>query len=392
MPRFPHLDDNEFPYIRTVDVYQFQNEFDYTRWNEDTSLRLCNVAWDSTYEDVVKFDDDSERDNYFDNIDSAYTLQLPTAARVVPEGFVKLPIPYDIMARYNYLCVDMPLATSTGAPIDYENAGGKRRWYFFIDRIVYLAPSTTQAFLTLDVWTNFANDLDIRYMMLERGHAPVAASDTDTYLQNPMANNRYLLAPDISFDEAGINASVTDVPFGNGKKFVCIASTCPPQMISALGSVSRSAAYDDFIGPLSYSDTQDRYGYQLEVSGFTLGNGYDYSNARTVAGMGGSENGMLANNLTVYCIEARECYGDLGTFFEDVVTTCPQFLNTVRGCFVVAEECLLFGQAYRIAGHTVYLAIGSRQALLTKQFTKQDLKMCLFNIIIKKQNCQELLE
>lgn len=373
MPRFPHLDDNQFPYIRTVDVYQFQNEFDYTRWNENTTLRLCNVAWDSTYDDVVKFDDDIERDYYFDNIDDSYTLQLATAARLVPEGFVKLPIPYDIMSHYNYLSVDMPIATSIGAPIDYENAGGKRRWYFFIDRLVYLAPSTTQVFLTLDVWTNFANDLDIKYMLLERGHAPVAYSDIDTYLSNPMENNDYLLAPDVSFDEAGINRSVTDVPFGYGEKYVCIASTCPPALIASMGSISRSASYNDFVGPLSYSDTEDRYGYQLEVSGFTLGNGYDYSNARTCAAMGGSENGMLANNLTVYCIEAKECYGSLGTFFEDVLSTCPQFLNTVQGCFVVAEECLTFGTAYRIAGHTVYLAIGSQQAnILTKQLTKQD--------------------
>lgn len=373
MPRFPHLDDNEFPYIRTVDVYQFQNEFDYTRWNENTALKLCNVAWDSHYDDVVKFDDDSERDYYFDNLDDSYALQLATAARVVPEGFVKLPIPYDVMARYNYLVVDMPIATDAQAPIDYENSGGKRRWYFFIDRIAYLAPSTTQAFLTLDVWTNFANDLNIQYFMLERGHAPVAASDVDTYLSNPMANNRYLLAPDVSYDDAGINASVTDVPFGNGKKYVCIASTCSPDLLASLGSVQQSANYADFVGPLSYSDVNARYGYQLQVNGFTLGNGRDYSTARTPAKMGASDNLMLANNLSVYCIEASEVYGASSTFFSDVIESCPQFLNTVQGCFVVTEECLTFGTAYRIAGHTVYSAVGKYQDnLLTKAFTKAD--------------------
>lgn len=373
MPRFPHLNDNEFPFIRTVDVYDFKNEFDYTRWNTDTDLLLCNVAWDSAYEDVVKFDNDNARDNYFDNIDTAYKLTLKTAARVVPEGFVKLPIPYDVVTRYNYLCVTLPIATSSTTPIDYENSSGKRRWYFFIDRCVYLAPSTTQLYLTLDVWTNFANDLDIKYMLLERGHAPVYASNTDTYLENPMVNNRYLLAPDVSFDEAGINASVTDVPFGYGKKFVCIASTCAPWQVSSLGTVSQSAEYADFVGPITYADTADRYGYQLEVSGFTVGNGYDYSNARTPVAVGASENAMLANNLTVYCIQAEEVYGPSNTFFEDVRRTCPQFLNTVRGCFVVSEECLVFGTPYQIAGHTMYLAIGSRQPnILTKPLTKQD--------------------
>ena len=216
---FPHLKDTQYPDIQTVDVYRFANTFDYTRWRENTIIRCVNVLWNSDYKDVVKFDTDSNRDKWFDDITDFYAIELSQAARIVPDNYVKLPIPYDVLARYNYLYIDMPIATSENAPLDYETSSGIRRWYFFIDSISYLSPNSTQVFLQLDVWTNFQNDVEINYMMLERGHAPVAVSDTDEYLANPIENNRYLLAPDFNFDTAAVTRSSDYVPFGNGKKF-----------------------------------------------------------------------------------------------------------------------------------------------------------------------------
>lgn len=368
--QFPHLGDTRFPNLQTVNVYDFKNEFDYTRWSEKTKIKLCNVIWNSDYTDVVKFDTNAARDTWFDSLTDIYTVDLETAARVVPEGYVKLPIPYDVMARYNYLFLDMPIATSTGNKIDYETDNGVKRWYFFIDRIVYLSPNATQAYVAPDVWTIYQNAVDIRYMLLERGHAPVSVSNTDTYLANPIANNDYLLAPDVSFDTAGITRSADFVPFGNGKKYVCIASTCAPEQIANLGAVYADSSYAPF-GALSYSDVNVRYGHQLQVNGFSIGNGLNFSNARTPAKAGHSNNNRIANNLSVYAIEASECYGN-GTFFTDVVTQCPQFLNTVQACFVVDEACLVFGTRYTIAGHYLYRCIGAQRHLLTKQLTKSD--------------------
>ncbi len=368
--QFPHLSDTRFPNLNTVNVYDFRNEFDYTRWSEKTKIKLCNVIWNSDYADVVKFDTNEERDEWFDSLTNIYTLDLETSARVVPEGFVKLPIPYDVMARYNYLFLDMPIATSTGNKIDYETDSGVKRWYFFIDRIVYLSPNATQVYVVPDVWTIYQNDIDIRYMLLERGHAPVSVSDTDEYLANPIANNDYLLAPDVSFDNAGITRSANFVPFGNGKKYVCIASTCAPEQISSLGTVTIDPSYAPFGYP-SYSDIDARYGHQLEVDGFSIGTGLNFSNARTPAKAGHSNNNRIANNLSVYAIEASECYGN-GTFFEDVISQCPQFLNTVQACFVVDNACLTLGTRYTIAGHSLYRCVGAEGHVLTKQLRKTD--------------------
>jgi len=367
--QFPHLSDTSFPDLKTVNVYQFRNTFDYSRWTEKTLIKLCNVLWNSSYSDVVKFDTDELRDSWFDSLNDSWTLELRQAASIVPEGYVKLPIPYDVMARYNYLYIDIPIITSSDAPIDYENPNGLKRWYFFINNIRYLSPSATQVYIDLDIWTNFQNNIDIPYMLLERGHAPVAASNTDTYLANPIANNRYLLAPDVNFDNAGITRSGTFVPFGNGNKYVCFATTVSPDLISTLGAVTENSAYNP-TGNITYSDVNARYGHQLQVNGLSVGNGRDYSQANTPAKVGFSD-GKIANNLTVYAIAASECYGN-GTFFADILSTCPQFLTTVQACFVVDEACITLGRSYTIAGHTIYKCVGKKSTLLTKALSKTD--------------------
>lgn len=367
---FPHLKDTRFPDVNTVDVYAYQNNFDYRRWNVDTKIKLCNVLWNSDYKNVVTFENNSARDAWFNSLES-YTIELDQAARIVPDNFIKLPIPYDIMARYNYLYVDMPIATSPDKPIDYENSSGIRRWYFFIDSISYLSPNSTQVNLELDYWMNYQNEVEINYMLLERGHAPVKYSDTDTYLSNPIANNKYLLAPDVNYDNAGITRSNEYVPFGNGSKCVCIASTCAPNNIVNLGMVTDNPNFNPFSGSFSYSDVDARYGHQLQVNGFTIGTGKDYSSAKTPANVGTSDNGLIPNNLTIYAIDASECYGN-GTFFADVLSICPQFLNTVKACFVVARECLRYGNPYSIAGHTVHVCVGNAQNMLTKRLQKSD--------------------
>ena len=368
---FPRLKDTSFPNLENVDVYQFANTFDYTRWNEKTKVKLVNVLWNSDYSDVVKFDSDSARDTYFDNIRDNYTIELLQAARIVPEAYIKLPIPYDVMARYNYLLIDMPIATSENTPLDYETPDGLRRWYFFIDDVKYLSPNSTQVFLTLDVWTNFINDVEINYMMLERGHAGVYASDTDLYLQNPLHYSQWLLAPDVNFDKPNITRSADFVPFGNGTKYVCIASTCTYSQIPTLGEVTTDSDYNPF-GTITYSDIDVRYGHQLQVNGLSIGNGHDYSNAKTCAFPGVTADDKIPNNLSVYAIAAEDVYGINATFYQDIIEKCPQFLNTVKACFVVSQECIQLGRQVTIAGHTLNLCIGRDWEMFHKQFAKAD--------------------
>ena len=223
-----------------------------------------------------------------------------------------------------------------------------------------------------DVWTNYQHEIAISYMLLERGHAPVAASDTDTYLSNPIANNKYLLAPDVNFDNAGINRSSRYVPFGNGIKYVCIASTCDQDSVSSLGEVVSDSSYSPS-GTIRYSNESARYGYQLRVSGLSMGNGRDYSDANTPATVGTSIDGYIPNNLTVYAIPASEVYGARSTFFTDLIKKCPQFLTTVKACFVVDEACITLGsKEVTIAGHKLRRCVGKRSTLTSFNLSKSE--------------------
>lgn len=352
---FPHLKDTRFPNLDNVNVYSFKNNFDYSRWVPNTQVRLVNVLWNSDYNDVVKFDSNEDRDNWFDSIDDFYDLTLTSNARILPDGQIKLPIPFDVAARYNYLYIDFKYATSEGAPIDYENSDGVFRWYFFVDNIEYAAPNTTIFYIEVDTWTNYINDIDIKYMVLERGHAPLKFSDVDEYLANPIANNKYLLAPDVNFGHADVCNNSRYIPFGNDEKYVCFASTCSPSDLDNIGRIFQSPDYT--VGNITYSDVDVRYGYQLEVHGFGIGDGYDYSNVKTPASVGASNGNRIANNTSVYAIAADECYAG-GTFFSDLISTSPSFLYTLQGCFVVSSDMVTFGESHNLAGHVIYEVVG----------------------------------
>lgn len=368
---FPHLSDTPFPILDNVNVYSYRNEFDYTRWKPNTRVTLTNVLWDNEYQDVVKFDTNAKRDEWFDNKQERFHVTLTSDHSIPPEGGIKLPIPFDVASRFNYMFVEVPTMTSASDPIEHEEDGGIKRWYFFVDDVSSRAPNTTMFHISLDVWTQYQNDLTIKYMFLERGHAPVAASDTDTYLSDPLNNSEYLLAPDITPSSASVTRENTFVPFGDGTKYVCIASTCAPSQLASLGSVTHDSA-DYTYGSITYSDVDARYGYQLQVNGYGIGNGDDYSNLRAPSNPV-NKSGRIANNVTCYAIAASSVYGS-GAFFDSVMSTCPQFMNTIRGCFIASEEMLSFGASHTIAGYTVRACNGNESIIDIPQLTRDDFK------------------
>lgn len=367
---FPHLRrDTEFPNISTVDVYAFQNTFDYTRWNEFTKVRLVNVIWNSDYKDVVKFESNAARDAWFDGISDFYAVDLQQAARIVPEGFVKLPVPYDVAARYNYLYIEMPIATSADNPIDWEAIDGVRRWYFFVDEIVYRAPNSTEMRVVPDVWTNFQNDVQINYMMLERGHAPVAATNVDDYLSNPINNCEYLLAPDVDFGKSSIVASSDYLSFGAGQKWVILCSTVAPSQISSIGRVDMDSS-TSFSAP-TYSDTLDRFGKQLQVNGYEFGDSGDYSSLTTPVATNVGD--LLPNNITAYAIQASQCFGN-GNFIQNLMQYRPNFVNSIVAMFVLPFELISvdLNSPISIDGYNVYECHGVNKSLGNISLSKED--------------------
>ena len=187
----------DFPNLDNVDVYRYDNALDYSRFKPTARLKMCNVPWCGQYDDVVKFDDDAARDAWFDSLDGE-VINLETMFNVKPDGASKVPVPVTSAQGYNYLVVDLPRMTSDAQPLAYAAGERKRRYFYFIQDAQQLSPNSTRLLLTLDVWTTYINEMQFDYVLLERGHAPVAASSVSDYLANPRDNSAYLLSDDVN--------------------------------------------------------------------------------------------------------------------------------------------------------------------------------------------------
>jgi hypothetical protein len=188
---------SDFPNLDNVDVYRYDNTLDYSRFKPTARLKMCNVPWCGDYDNVVKFDDDAARDAWFDTLEGE-TVNLDTMFNVKPDGASKVPVPVTSAQGYNYLVVDLPRVTSDAQPLAYAAGDRKRRYYYFIQDAQQLSPNSTRLILTLDVWTTYINEMRFDYVLLERGHAPVAASSVADYLANPRGNSAYLLSDDVN--------------------------------------------------------------------------------------------------------------------------------------------------------------------------------------------------
>ena len=188
---------SDFPNLDNVDVYRYDNTLDYSRFKPTARLKMCNVPWCGDYDNVVKFDDDAARDAWFDALEGE-VVNLDTMFNVKPDGASKVPVPVTSAQGYNYLVVDLPRMTSDAQPLAYAAGDRKRRYCYFIQDAQQLSPNSTRLILTLDVWTTYINEMQFDYVLLERGHAPVAASSVSDYLANPRDNSAYLLSDDVN--------------------------------------------------------------------------------------------------------------------------------------------------------------------------------------------------
>lgn len=241
---FPHLDGaNSFPHLDTVNVFRYANDFDYSRWQADTRLAICSVPWCGDYENVVKFANDEERDAYLDGI-AGPRETLTTAVHVKPDGTVKLPYPVSVMQRYNYLVVDLPTPTSSMQPIPYADMPRKRRYLYFIDDASQASPNTTLCTIRLDIWSTYINDLAFDYIMLDRGHAPMAETTVTDYLLDPLSRSRYLLAPDADFgrDRPRVGSSAPIV-YNSGEMRAVICTYADPRASFSNSTPAQSIAY-----------------------------------------------------------------------------------------------------------------------------------------------------
>lgn len=158
---FPGLPEN---------IYDYENRFNYSVWTPNTTILMCNVPWDSSYRDVVRFDSDKERDAYFASRSSdGYAFTLSGLVYLRYGEPVRVNAPFDMVTRCNYMVVKnsmQPVSPTEGRQPDV--------FYYFINDAKYLAPNTTQVNVQLDVWMTYYDRINFNLCYVNKGHIGIA--------------------------------------------------------------------------------------------------------------------------------------------------------------------------------------------------------------------------
>ena len=159
----------EFPGLPD-DIYQYENQFNYSVWTPNTSILMCNVPWDSSYRDVVRFDTEQERDAWFaSRSDDGYAFTLNGLVYLRYGEPIRVNAPFDMVCHCNYMVVSNGMQ-----PVPPSNGRTPDKFYYFVSEPRYLAPNTTQITVQLDVWMTYYNRVEFNMCYINRGHISIA--------------------------------------------------------------------------------------------------------------------------------------------------------------------------------------------------------------------------
>lgn len=328
MPDYHYLGSKGFPHADNVDVYQYDNQMDYSRYDySQMQVQVCSVPWEqgeahvgqrtlSGIGNVVYFGNADERNKWFENIPDTDCFRWETRFKELHSDLtLRVPLPFDVASEYNYVVVSYNLFANNESPVQYESDDGMRKWFYFIRESRFISPNTTELILLDDAWQTWIYNLDITSMILERGHAPLFATDADTYLADPIGNCGNLLAEDVNF---GTLQKVTDTqatPLNAEDVYAVIITSADPE------SSDWGRKDDD-----SWR-TPARAHY--DVSGVP----------------------------NMYAMAVRPT--ELGHFLTEATRTWTQFKQTVQCIFFCEGRLLAFGKSFAFAETTCYEVTGS---------------------------------
>lgn len=299
---FPHLDDTRFPDLQTANVYKYRNELDYDRYEVSTKIKMLNVPWCGDYDNAVYFETREERDKWFDS-QKGTVKEMPTMFRLYADGDIKVELPIDECMGYNYVMIDYGKAPYQAEETKYG------KMFYFISDMKQDSVNTTRLQLAVDYWTTYIYDMGITYVNLERGHAPMAKTDADMYLDNPLDNSEYLLTDDVSY---GYLQRVTS---------------------------TENVIFNDYTGDLRDMTLGFQTSASMDKSWQIDGNPCIPTAAFESSQAFSSVDPFVIEDLTQW--EA---------FRDTVMEQCPQFFETVKGMFIVPKKLLTYSTDFDFCG------------------------------------------
>lgn len=167
---------DDFPGV-PKNIYEYENRFNYSVWTPNTTITLCNVPWDATYRDVVRFDSDEERAAWFAARSSdSYSFTLNGLVYLKYGEPVRVNAPFDMVTRCNYMVVHNPVQ-----PVPPSGSRNPDTFYYFINDAAYLAPNTTQVNVQLDAWQTYCDRLKFDMCYVNKGHIGIANENSTKY-------------------------------------------------------------------------------------------------------------------------------------------------------------------------------------------------------------------
>lgn len=322
---FPHLQDTRFPDIETVNVYDYRNEFDYSRFDgAQMHITLCRVPWDmgevhigqrviGGIGNVVHFGTAKARDEWFDAIPDSDCLRFSTKYRALHrDNMIDLPLTFEVASLYNYIAVEYVIPPNPDNPVEYAEGIGVRKWFWFVREVEFRAVNTTRLHILPDTWQTFIYDVHITQMMLERGHAPMFETKAGYYLGAPASRSANLLAEDVNFgDEPRISRATSRVVLNTADNLQAVI-------------VTSTAITGDW-------GTKDDGDWTIPNHNQTLRLGVP--------------------NYRAYAIAA----GNLSSALGNISLTAPQFMQTIKCVFFIRGALLsLGGTAIEFCGSTFH--------------------------------------
>lgn len=359
---FPHLQNaTAFPDTDTRVYGQYRNVFDYNVWTPNTVIKLCRVNWYDDYHDVVKFTDDTTRNEWFDKLDGE-TVKLTTnmyIARADADG-IKLPVPYMTAQQYNYIVVDFS-RDIINTP--YQKTDVQTRYHFFITSVRAEAPNTTTCTLMRDVWTDYINSTTINGMVLTRGHAPLTEMTPQELLKNPRANCRDFTLPDVDYGNAASNVrKSTPVNLQNGTRYICVAATFSPEQLQTMSGMRGTNITDS---DPTYSNNADG-----TVTNFSWGAGNVSTSNVTGAGTSyNSIDNLTPSNVSMYALESSKISGE---YFDTLFAYYPHIMSQITAVFVATANMMRLGNAISVNDVEWHTVSGARTKLSDIDLTIDD--------------------
>ena len=319
---FPRMNSGNFPNIENVNVNQWVNEFDYSRYDyTQMKLQICAVPWDmgeahvgnrtiSGIGNVVYFGSKEKRDEWFDAIPDDKCFRFETKYKELHrDQYIDVPLPFDIASTYNYIVVEYSMFANDDSPVLYESKNGHRKWFWFIREVEFLAPNTTRLHVLDDAFQTWIYDVTITNMVLERGHAPMFEVLTDEYLDNPIEHASGLITPDVNYGSDAIAKASHEIIFNASDMYALIFTT---------------------------SNVKGSWGVKSDDTWNTPG-----LVSNTIQGVLG---------YYVFAIKAN----DITLFLSNINSSIPQFLQTIKAIAFVSAKLLDIGNKFTFASNVCY--------------------------------------